>query len=41
MTANIIYESIDKLNTATNSKKVIKRIRNNIGYKNIIMNDDI
>ena len=41
MTAHIIYESIDKLNTATHSKKVIKLIRNNIGYKNIIMTDDI
>ena len=41
MTAHIIYASIDKLNTATHSKKVIKLIRNNIGYKNIIMTDDI
>ena len=41
MTAHIIYSNIDKLNTATQSKKVIKLIRNNIKFKNLIMSDDI
>ena len=41
MTAHVVYTSIDKFNTATHSKKVIKLIRNNIGFKNIIMSDDI
>jgi len=41
MTAHIIYSDIDKTNTATHSKKIIKLIRNNIKFKNIIMSDDI
>ena len=41
MTAHIIYSNIDKLNTATHSKKIIKLIRKNIKFKNIIMSDDI
>ena len=41
MTAHIIYSNIDKSNTATHSKKVIKLIRNNIKFKNLIMSDDI
>ena len=41
MTAHIIYSNIDKVNTATHSKKIIKLIRNNIKFKNIIMSDDI
>jgi beta-N-acetylhexosaminidase len=41
MTAHIIYQNIDKLNTATHSKKVIKLIRNKIKFKNILMSDDI
>ena len=41
MTAHIIFSSIDKNNTATHSKKVIKLIRKKIGYKNLIMTDDI
>ena len=41
MTAHIIYTNIDKSNTATHSKKVIKLIRNNIKFKNLIMSDDI
>jgi len=41
MTAHIIYQNIDKLNTATHSKKIIKLIRNKIRFKNIIMSDDI
>ncbi|MDB9983182.1 glycoside hydrolase family 3 protein [Candidatus Pelagibacter sp.] len=41
MTAHIIYTNIDKINTATHSKKIIRLIRNNIEFKNIIMSDDI
>ncbi len=41
MTAHIIFSSIDKTKTATHSKKVINVIRKKIGYKNLIMTDDI
>jgi len=41
MTAHIIYTNVDKINTATHSKKIIQLIRNNIKFKNIIMSDDI
>ena len=41
MTAHIIYTNIDKINTATHSKKIIQLIRNNIKFRNIIMSDDI
>ena len=41
MTAHIIYKKIDKLNTATHSNKVIKLIRKNIKFQNILMSDDI
>ena len=41
MTAHIIYSNIDKVNTATHSKKIIRLIRSNIGFKNIIISDDI
>ena len=41
MTGHIIYTNIDKTNAATQSKKIIQLIRNNIKFKNIIMSDDI
>jgi len=41
MTAHIIYQNIDKFNTATHSKKIIKLIRNNIKFRNILISDDI
>jgi len=41
MTAHIIFSSIDKKNTATHSKKVLNIIRKKIGFKNLIMSDDI
>ena len=41
MTAHIIYSSIDSKNTATQSPKIIKLIRKKIGFKNIIISDDI
>ena len=41
MTAHVVYKSIDPINSATHSKKIIKIIRKKIAYKNIIMSDDI
>ena len=41
MTAHIIYESIDPINTATHSKKIISIIRNKIRFKNLIISDDV
>ncbi len=41
MTAHIIYQDIDPLNTCTHSKKIIKIIRSKVGFKNIIISDDI
>ncbi|MDC1151979.1 glycoside hydrolase family 3 N-terminal domain-containing protein, partial [Pelagibacteraceae bacterium] len=42
MTAHILYKKIDNLNVATFSKKIINKIiRKKIGYKGIIMSDDI
>ena len=41
MTAHVIYSNIDKFNTVTHSKKVIKLIRNNIKFKNLLISDDI
>ena len=41
MTGHVIFKNIDKLNTATHSKKVINHIRNIIGFKNIIISDDL
>lgn len=41
MTAHILYNSIDPDNCATISKKAIDLIRNEIGFKNILMSDDI
>ena len=41
MTAHVIYNDIDQIYTATHSKKIIKLIRKKIGFKNIIISDDI
>jgi beta-N-acetylhexosaminidase len=41
MSAHILYEAIDKNFPATISKKAIDLIRNKIGFKNILMTDDI
>ena len=41
MTGHVIYKNIDELNTATHSKKVINHIRKIIGFKNIIISDDL
>ena len=41
MTAHIIFNKIDNKNTVTHSKKMIKLIRNKIGFKNILISDDL
>jgi beta-N-acetylhexosaminidase len=41
MTAHILYSAIDQNFCATISPKVIDLIRNEIGFKNILMSDDI
>lgn len=41
MTAHIKYTKIDDLEPATLSKKVIKIIRNNIGFRGLLMTDDL
>ncbi len=41
MTAHIIFNKIDNKNTATHSKKLIKLIRNKIGFKNLLISDDL
>ena len=41
MTAHLIFSSIDKKNTVTHSKKIIKLIRNKIGFKNLLISDDL
>ena len=41
MTAHIIFNQIDKENTVTHSKKLIKLIRNKIGFKNVLISDDL
>ena len=41
MTAHVIYEKLDKHNTVTHSKKVIQYIRRKIGFKNILISDDL
>ena len=42
MTAHILYSKIDEKNVATFSKKIIKKIiRKKIGFKGILMSDDI
>ena len=41
MTAHIIFDKIDNENTVTHSKKLIKLIRNKIGFKNILISDDL
>ena len=42
MTAHILYTKIDKKNNATHSSTIIKKIiRNQIGFKGILISDDI
>ena len=41
MTSHVIFNSIDKKNTATHSKKIINIIRNKLNFKNVLISDDI
>ena len=41
MTAHIVFSKIDDKNTVTLSKKMISVIRNKIGFKNILISDDL
>ena len=41
MTAHVIFKKIDSKNTVTHSKKMIGLIRNRIGFKNILISDDL
>ena len=41
MTAHVIFRDIDPINTVTHSKKMIKIIRNQIKFKNLIISDDL
>ena len=41
MTGHVIYKKIDRFNTVTHSKKMIQYIRNKIGFKNILISDDL
>ena len=41
MTAHIVFDKIDKKNTVTHSKKLIRIIRKTIGFKNILISDDL
>ena len=41
MTAHIIFKKIDGKNPVTHSKKLIKLIRNKIGFRNILISDDL
>lgn len=41
MTAHILYQAIDAATCATTSSKTIDLIRNEIGFKNILMSDDV
>jgi len=41
MTAHIVYSHIDKVYTATHSKKIVDIIRKKIKFQNILLSDDI
>ena len=41
MTAHIVFNKIDPINTVTHSKKMIKVIRKKIKFKNLIISDDL
>ena len=41
MTAHILFDALDKNDCITHSKKGIKYIRNKIGFKKLIITDDI
>ena len=41
MTAHVVFKKIDNKNTVTQSKKLIKLIRDKIGFKNLLISDDL
>ena len=41
MTAHIVFQKIDPNNTVTHSKKMIRIIRNQIKFKNLLISDDL
>ncbi len=41
MTGHLIFNQLDKENTVTHSKKIINIIRKKIGFKNILISDDL
>ena len=41
MTAHVVFKKIDPKNTVTHSKKLLKIIRNQIKFKNLIISDDL
>jgi beta-N-acetylhexosaminidase len=41
MTAHIVFSKIDPNNTVTHSKKMVKIIRNQIKFKNLLISDDL
>ena len=41
MTGHLLFPNIDKYNTVTHSKIILNIIRKNIGFKNIIITDDL
>tara|TARA_B100001121_G_C18684233_1_gene619947 strand:+ start:45 stop:968 length:924 start_codon:yes stop_codon:yes gene_type:complete len=41
MTAHVIFKEFDRKNTVTHSKKMIKLIRNKIGFRNVLISDDL
>ena len=41
MTAHIVFTDIDNKNIVTHSQKLIRLIRNRIGFKNILISDDL
>ena len=41
MTGHLVFSKIDKENTVTHSKKIINLIRKKIGFKNILISDDL
>ena len=41
MSAHVLFTALDKENCATNSEKIIRFIREEIGFTNILMSDDL
>ena len=41
MTGHLLFKKINKLNNATHSKKIVNIIKKKIGFKNLIITDDL